>query len=171
MSLGDDDLRRLRETIADAQAAGRQGAWPFAAQVVGRDGVLARVVNAVFATGDPTAHAEVHALREAARRVGRWDGLVGATLYASAEPCAMCAAAIHWAGIGRLVFGVGEPRLRRLYGPRPPFRPLTLSCRQVLASGGADIEVQGPLIEDEAAQPHLAFWRSPAAANAAGDPT
>ena len=155
MSPSADDLLRLRETIADAQAAAEHGAWPFAAQIVGPAGVLARVVNAVFATSDPTAHAEVHAVREAARQTGRGDGLKGATLYASAEPCAMCAAAIHWAGIGRLVFGVGEPRLRQ----QPPFRPLTLSCRQVLDSGGSGIEVHGPLIEEEAARPHLAFWR------------
>ncbi|EIM26996.1 deaminase [Microvirga lotononidis] len=155
------DEARLRETIDDAWSASRNGIRPFAAQIVDTDGtVLARVINVVAQTNDPTAHAEVHAIRVAAMKIGRPDGLAGATLYASAEPCAMCAAAAHWAGLAKVIFGVGEERLRVLYGSTDILRPITMSCREVIASGGNVVSVVGPVLESEAAAPHVGFWTS-----------
>lgn len=150
-------LAHLRETIDDAQRAASVGAWPFAAQIVAEDGqVLSRTANRVLIDSDPTAHAEVTAIRLAVQAGHR--ALLGrATLYSSAEPCAMCAGAIHWAGIGTLVYGVGGERLRALYGVNPPFTPLLTSAREILA-GGSSVEVYGPLIEDEAAAPLAGFW-------------
>ncbi|MEH2595881.1 tRNA(Arg) A34 adenosine deaminase TadA [Bradyrhizobium sp. AZCC 1577] len=80
------------------------------------------------------------------------------TLYSSAEPCAMCAGAIYWAGIGRVVYGLSELRLRRLTGNHPENPTLDLPCREVFGSGQRATEVVGPLLEDEAAAVHDGVW-------------
>jgi tRNA(Arg) A34 adenosine deaminase TadA len=85
--------------------------------------------------------------------------LANATLYSSAEPCAMCAGAIYWSGIGRLVYGLSESRLRALTGNHPENPTLQLPCREVFARGQRAIEVVGPLLEEEAAAVHAGFWR------------
>jgi tRNA(Arg) A34 adenosine deaminase TadA len=84
--------------------------------------------------------------------------LKGATLYSSAEPCAMCAGAIYWAGIGRLVYGLSEHRLRGVTGNHPENPTLDLPCREVFRSGQRAIEVVGPLLEDEAEALHAGVW-------------
>jgi len=84
--------------------------------------------------------------------------LRGATMYSSAEPCAMCAGAIYWAGIGRLVYALSEHRLRELTGNHPENPTLDLPCREVFGSGQRSTEVVGPLLEDEAAAVHAGVW-------------
>ena len=83
-----------------------------------------------------------------------------ATLYSSAEPCAMCAGAIYWAGIGRLVYGLGESRLKAITGNHPENPTLDLPCRDVFAAGQRAVTVVGPMLEDEAAAPHKDFWKA-----------
>ncbi len=96
--------------LDEARAALATGDVPVGAVVVGADGtVLGRGRNAREATGDPTAHAEVLALREAAAAVGEWR-LAGTTLVVTLEPCAMCAGAILLARVPRLVLGAWEPK-------------------------------------------------------------
>ncbi len=100
-----DDERFMRMAIALATenaVSGRGG--PFGAVVVREGAVLATGVNQVTATNDPTAHAEVSAIRNACRKLGAFE-LTGATLYSSCEPCPMCLAAILWARCGSLFFG------------------------------------------------------------------
>jgi guanine deaminase len=99
-----DDARFLEEAIAlAAKALEDDLGGPFGALVV-RDGtVLGRARNHVLGHHDPTAHAEVEAIREAARSLGTHE-LDGATIYASCEPCPMCLGAIYWAGIARVVY-------------------------------------------------------------------
>src|SRR5262245_10077726 len=106
---------------------------------------------------DGTAHAERLAATQACRTLSRVV-LAGSTLYSSAEPCAMCAGAIYWAGIGRVVFGLSERRLRELTGNHPENPTLDLPCRTVFAAGQRPVEVIGPLIEDEAAALHAGAW-------------
>lgn len=80
------------------------GGGPFGAVIV-RDGeILATGTNRVTATNDPTAHAEVNAIREACRKLGVFK-LEGSTIYTSCEPCPMCLSAIYWAGISRIFYG------------------------------------------------------------------
>ncbi len=79
------------------------GGGPFGALVVREDEVIARGANQVVATHDPTAHAEVVAIRSACRRLGSFQ-LDGCEIYSSCEPCPMCLAAIYWARPARLVF-------------------------------------------------------------------
>jgi tRNA(Arg) A34 adenosine deaminase TadA len=81
-----------------------------------------------------------------------------ATLYSSAEPCAMCAGGIYWSGIGRVVYALSEHRLLEITGAHPANPTLSLPCREVFARGQRHIEVLGPLLEDEAAEVHRGFW-------------
>ena len=104
----DLDRRFLREAIALAaeSVAGGHGG-PFAALVVRGGEVLARSTNQVTVLNDPTAHAEVEAIRAACRRLGAFQ-LEGCTVYASCEPCPMCLGAIYWARPARVVFAASR---------------------------------------------------------------
>jgi tRNA(adenine34) deaminase len=107
---GASDEALVRRAMAVAEGALASGDVPVGAVVIGADGTeLAAAHNAREATGDPTAHAEVLALRAAAAAVGTWR-LDGATLVVTVEPCAMCAGAIGLARVARVVFGAWEPR-------------------------------------------------------------
>jgi Cytidine and deoxycytidylate deaminase zinc-binding region len=77
----------------------------------------------------------------------------------AAEPCAMCAGAIYWAGIGRVVYGQSERSLGSAIGDHPENPTLDLPCRTVFAAGRRKIEVIGPMLEDEAAALQSDFWR------------
>jgi tRNA(Arg) A34 adenosine deaminase TadA len=153
------DLAHLRRAIGLAARSRAAGNHPFGALVVGANGeVLAEAVNrSVPGKGDATGHAELEAVR-AASAAHPPGALRTATLYSSAEPCAMCAGAIYWSGIGRVVYGLSEARLLALTGNHPENPTLALPCREVFARGQRAIEVIGPLLEDEAAADHAGFW-------------
>ncbi|MFZ9630007.1 MAG: tRNA adenosine(34) deaminase TadA [Ilumatobacteraceae bacterium] len=105
----DVDRRFMQVAIDEARAAEGHGDVPIGAVVV-RDGtVIARRHNERELTGDPTAHAEVLALRDAATAVGHWR-LLDCTLYVTLEPCVMCAGALVNARIGRVVYGATDPK-------------------------------------------------------------
>jgi len=105
-----DDERLIRAAIEAARAAGPDDV-PIGAVVFGPDGTeLARAANAREALGDPTAHAEILALRAAAARHGDGWRLEGATLAVTVEPCTMCAGALVLARVARVVFGAWEPK-------------------------------------------------------------
>ena len=105
-----DDEQLIRAAIAAARAAGPDDV-PIGAVVVGPDGVeLARAANAREALGDPTAHAEILALRAAARVLGDGWRLEGTTLAVTVEPCTMCAGALVMARVSAVVFGAWEPK-------------------------------------------------------------
>jgi len=104
----DDDDRWMSEALVEARAAAMAGDVPVGAVIV-RDGeVLGRGRNRREVDGDPTAHAEVVALREAARTIGHWR--IEATLVVTQEPCPMCAGAIVNARVSRLVYGCPNPK-------------------------------------------------------------
>ena len=105
------DERWMRRALELAHDAARQGEVPVGAVVVSPDGQeLAAAANAVETLKDATAHAEILALREAARRLGDWR-LEECTLYVTKEPCAMCAGASVNCRVGTLVFGAADPRM------------------------------------------------------------
>lgn len=107
---GDDEAMGLALAEARAAAGGERPDVPIGAVVLGPDGtVLARAGNRREADEDPTAHAEVLALRSAARALGRWN-LSGCTLVVTLEPCTMCAGAIVLARIQRVVIGAMDPK-------------------------------------------------------------
>ena len=104
------DERWMREALGAAREAARRGEVPVGACVVGPEGALLAVAgNRTRTDCDPTAHAEVLALREAARRVGNYR-LTGAVVYSTVEPCAMCAGALVQARVARLVYGARDEK-------------------------------------------------------------
>src|SRR5689334_13851360 len=134
------------------------GNHPFGAILVdAHDNVLIETENGYMPAHDGTAHAERVLATEACRTLSK-DVLSTSTLYSSAEPCAMCAGAIYWAGIGRVVYGLSEHRLRAITGNHPENPTLDLPCREVFARGQRPTEVVGPLLEDEAAALHDGVW-------------
>jgi len=103
------DLDYMHLAIAQAQSAALRGEVPIGALVVLDDRILAAASNRTLTDCDPTAHAEIVALREAARKAGN-HRLLGACVYVTVEPCAMCAGALVQARIARLVYGADEPK-------------------------------------------------------------
>ena len=153
-----DHDSHLRRSFALARRAQARGMHPFGAVLVGPDGaVLMECENGYMPDRDMTAHAE-RLLATAACRSYPQELLRQATLYASAEPCAMCAGAAYWAGIGRVVYGLSEARLKAITGNHPENPTLDLPCRTVFAAGQRQVEVVGPLLEDEAAALHATAW-------------
>ncbi len=103
------DQRWMREALAEAHRAGLAGEVPVGAVVVEGSRIIARGGNRREADADPLAHAELIAIRRAARCLGSWR-LEGCTLYVTLEPCAMCAGALVNSRIERLVYGTGDPK-------------------------------------------------------------
>jgi tRNA(Arg) A34 adenosine deaminase TadA len=152
------DLIHLRRAIEIAASARRHGNHPFGALLVGADGqVLLEAENTVNTEKDCTGHAETNLVRLASRHFDR-QVLQGSTLYTSTEPCAMCAGAIQWSGVGRVVFALAEERLYQLTGADPSNETMRLPCREVFARCQRAIEVVGPAIEEEAEVVHHGFW-------------
>ncbi|MFD4459424.1 nucleoside deaminase [Nocardia sp. NPDC058480] len=153
--LTDIDITHLRRAIDLAGHAAALGDRPFGAVAVADDGaVLAEGVNAVNTTGDVTTHAELVAIT-LATAAGRAAHLRGATVYASGEPCPMCAAAMVWAGVGRIVFAAAAAE----FGPiLPPGTSFELTCAEVVASSNVPVEISGPHLGEEA----LAVFRAAA---------
>jgi len=103
------DLDHMRAALAGAKLAAELGEVPVGAVVVAGGEIVARGHNRSETDSDPSAHAEIVALREAARKEGNYR-LTGATLYVTLEPCAMCMGALVQARIDRLVFGAYDPK-------------------------------------------------------------
>ena len=153
-----NDEHFLRRSFEVARRAMTHGNHPFGAILVDDNGkVLLEAENGYMPAHDGTAHAERLLASEACRTLSA-GVRAKATLYSSAEPCAMCAGAIYWAGIGRVVYGLSEHRLRGVTGNHPENPTLDLPCRDVFASGQRVTEVVGPLLEDEAEALHDGVW-------------
>jgi len=152
-----EDHRHLLRSIALAAEARAGNNHPFGALLVDAAGaVLCEAGNTVVTARDPTGHAELNLVRLA----GPIDPavLARATLYTSTEPCAMCAGAIYWSGIGRVVFALPEDALRAMTGADPKNPTLELPCREVFARGQRPVVVAGPAAIAEARAVHAGFW-------------
>ena len=153
------DATYLRQAIELSRTARQRGNRPFGSVIVAPDGtVLGAGWNSNGESGDCTAHAEVQAIREACQRHDR-AALEQATLYASGEPCVMCAGAIFWANIRRVVYGIDDQRLRVFRGERLDQRDVELSCRDVFRAAPFAVECTGPSLVNEASQPHVGAWK------------
>ena len=147
----------MRIALERAQAAAEAGEAPIGAVVIDPSSgeVLGAAGNAPIASHDPTAHAEILALRQAAARVGNYR-LTGMSLFVTLEPCAMCAGAISHARIGRVVFGADDPKGGALrHGPRLYEQP-TIHWRP---------EVEGGVLAEECAALLRTFFRARRASN------
>lgn len=149
----------LRKSFDVARRAGKSGEHPFGCILVDATGaILMEQGNGYHSEGgDMTAHAERLLASRASKQFAPSE-LVSCTLYASAEPCAMCSAALYWAGIGRLVYGQSEANLKTATGNHPENPTLDLPCRAVFAAGQRRVEVIGPMLEEEAASLQQEFW-------------
>jgi tRNA(adenine34) deaminase len=105
----DADIEFMQQALAEARESAASGEVPIGAVLVHDGKILARAGNRTIRDCDPTAHAEIVALREAARIIGNYR-LADTTLYVTIEPCSMCAGAIIQARVPRLVYGAAEPR-------------------------------------------------------------
>jgi tRNA(adenine34) deaminase len=105
----DADLEFMQQAVEEARGAGAAGEVPIGAVVVQEGRIIARSGNRTIRDCDPTAHAEIVVLREAARAIGNYR-LEGTTLYVTAEPCSMCAGAMIQARVARLVYGCDDPK-------------------------------------------------------------
>jgi tRNA(Arg) A34 adenosine deaminase TadA len=153
-----NDEAYLRRAFDVAKRARAKGSHPFGAILVDDNGsVLIESENGYMPDRDMTAHAE-RLLATAASKAHDPAFLACCTVYVSAEPCAMCAGAIYWAGIGRVVFGLTERELKRFTGNHSENPTLDLPCRTVFAAGQRHVEVAGPMLVDEAAALHVGVW-------------
>ncbi|WPK53226.1 nucleoside deaminase [Vibrio fluvialis] len=126
------DYRFLRHSFALAEDAKSRGIHPFAAVLVDANGeILLEQINGYLPDLDMTGHAERLIMTQASK-LYRPDFLNQCTLYVSAEPCAMCAGAIYWAGVGRVVYGLSETRLKALTGNHPENPTLALRAESYL---------------------------------------
>ncbi|MDM0046074.1 nucleoside deaminase [Variovorax dokdonensis] len=160
-TLDERDGRYLRKAIVWSHAGRRRGNRPFGAVIVSSTGeVLSEAYCDTAETGDCTGHAEVNAIRRLAGRGLSREQLAGATIYSSAEPCVMCAGAIFWSAIGRVVYGIDAERLRAFRGERADQVDAELSCRDVFRASPNPIECIGPALIDEAAAAHMGAWKT-----------
>lgn len=139
--MNDQDF--IRQTYALARQSAQQGFDPFAALLVQDGEVVASSSDHCIIDADPTAHAELHLIRTYCKQEKRIS-LEGLTLYCNVEPCVMCSGAIHWARLDRVVYGVGQPGLKKVSKGKP--KP---DCRHLINTGGSNIEVVGPVLPEE----------------------
>ncbi|RYF59074.1 MAG: nucleoside deaminase [Comamonadaceae bacterium] len=161
VELSERDGRYLRKAIVWSHLGARRGNQPYGAVIVSLTGeVLGEACNTVAEADDCTAHAEMNAIRSMAHRGIVRERLAESTLYASAEPCLMCAGAIRWSGIGRVVFGIDATRLARLRAElaNAPDE-VALSGGDALRTAPAAVECIGPAFVEEAAAAHVAAQR------------
>ncbi len=146
MSVSDIDLSFMSEAIALAREAGSLGEVPVGAVVV-RDGeIVGRGFNRPIMTNDPTAHAEIMALRAAGQVLGNYR-MPGCTLYVTLEPCAMCSGAIQHARIARVVFGAHDPKTGACGSVTDLFAEERLNHHATVESGALG-EACGRLLSD-----------------------
>jgi tRNA(adenine34) deaminase len=144
------DEAMMREALGEAEAAAAAGEVPVGAVVVLNGQVIARGRNRSIGDCDPTAHAEVVALRSAAAGLGNYR-LTGTTLYSTVEPCAMCAGALVWARVARLVYGAPDPKAGAVHSLFEICTSDTLNHR---------LEVRQGVLADECRALIQAFFRA-----------
>jgi guanine deaminase len=151
MAMTDEQFMRL--ALAKARDGVEGGQTPFGACVVQEGRVVACVHNVVWATTDVTAHAEVHAIREACRALGTID-LSGCTIYSTCEPCPMCFSACHWARIARIVFGASIADAAS-FG----FNELPITDARLKELSGSPVAIVPDCLREEALE-LFHFWAS-----------
>lgn len=143
-----DDLAYMRLALVEARAAAEKGEVPVGCVITHDDRVLARAGNCTISDCDPSAHAEIVALRAAAKNIGNYR-LNGAAVYVTVEPCAMCAGAMIQARIARLIYGCDDPKGGAVHTCFEIFSHPALNHR---------VEVRGGMLAEECAQAMQTFF-------------
>ena len=136
-----DDKYFMRQALVEAKAAGEDGEIPIGAVMVCRNSIIARSHNLTETLHDVTAHAEMQAITAAAETIGG-KYLTDCTLYVTVEPCVMCAGALGWSQISRIVYGASDPR--RGYGR---IAPDALHPRTEVVSGVLEEECRQLMVD------------------------
>jgi tRNA(Arg) A34 adenosine deaminase TadA len=153
-----EDDRHLLASIELSEQAVAHGNYPFGALLVDEHGaVVLEAENTVNTACDSTGHAEINLMRAASKNYSL-DQLRRCTLYVSAEPCAMCAGAIYWGNVGRVVFGLGVRSVVDVAEGAHEVPTLAVGCREVFDRCSGRVEVSGPHREAEARAVHERFW-------------
>ncbi len=156
------DKALLERAVAISWSSKEHGNTPFGALLVDEQGnILMEQENIEITEKDCTGHAETTLIRRASKAYDK-SFLARCSLYSTAEPCVMCAGALYWSGIGRLVYAISEKKLLMLTGDNEQNPTLDVPCRTVFEHGQKDVLVVGP-IEDEALEnmvvaPHIGYW-------------
>lgn len=156
-----DDLYYIHKAIEVSARARENGNTPFGAILVACEGnILLEQENIEITESNCTGHAET-TLMEKASKIYDKDYLWKCSLYSTAEPCVMCAGAIYWGNVGRVVYGISEERLLQLTGDDKQNPTFNLPCREVFARGQKNIVVVGPFpeVEDEVVKVHEGYWK------------
>lgn len=157
-TLNERDQQGLRLAFQQATRAREHGNHPFGALLQDATGTpIVAAENSVVTGRDVTAHAEINLVRMLSRDLTA-ARMHGATFYCSGEPCPMCAGAMVWANVRRVVYGLGMADIYALARMPPEVPALHMESRIVFASAPFPIEVIGPGLEDEARAVHLDFW-------------
>ncbi len=158
----DTTRRLLTRAVEIAGQARAHGNHPFGALLADGSGeILLTAENTVVTGSDATGHAETNLVRLASAAHTQ-QALRALTLVTSTEPCAMCAGAIYWSGIGRVVYALSEAELYAMTGDDAENPTLELPCRTVFAAGRREIAVEGPFDVEAARAVHEGFWVRPA---------
>lgn len=155
-----DDIYYIKKCIEVSQRARDNGNTPFGAILVDANGnILLEQENIEITESNCTGHAETTLMEKSSNKYAK-DFLWECTLYSTAEPCAMCAGAIYWGNVGRVVYGISEKRLLELTGDNSQNPTFDLPCREVFARGQKKIEVVGPFpeVEELVVKVHEGFW-------------
>jgi len=142
----------MRKAIALSMENIKKGGGPFGAVIVKDGKIIATGVNRVTANTDPTAHAEVNAIRKASKKLGTFD-LVGCDIYTSCEPCPMCFSAIHWARIPKIFYSTTIEQVKKL-----GFNELSLGNRLLKHLGKSP--VRSKKVKNEKCEALLKIWTS-----------
>jgi guanine deaminase len=145
----------MRLAIAKGREGILQGQAPFGACIARSSEVVSCTHNVVWQSTDITAHAEVHAIREACRKLETID-LSGCVIYSTCEPCPMCFAACHWARISKIVYGasIGDAQ-------QSGFHEMTIPNGRMKELGGSPVVIVGDLLRDEAVELFHLFDQQP----------
>ena len=158
MKKTDADFVRL--AIRQAERAREKGNHPFGAVLTNEKGeILLAAENSVVSHRDAIAHAEINLIRAATQQFSPAE-LVSCSVYTNAEPCPMCASAMVWANIRRVVFGLGMEQLYAAFGDVGDAPTLKMESRKIFNVAPWPIEVIGPMLEDEALITHQGFWQT-----------
>lgn len=150
-----NESTHMREAIAAARQGIDAREAPFGAAIVRDKQLICVAQNTVWRDGDPTAHAEINALRQAARQLGT-IALHGCEMFTTCEPCPMCLAAIHWAKLERVVYGANIAD-----AAAAGFSELKVSARDLVAQSGSSLRVEGGLLVDECRELFERWRRTP----------
>ncbi|AMO54461.1 hypothetical protein GZ77_23150 [Endozoicomonas montiporae] len=147
--------RYISRTVELANRAMESGNHPFGALLVHNGKVLLEAENTIISENDATRHAELNLVSHASHQLAP-DILRECTLYTSTEPCAMCAGAIYWAGIRKVVYGGSAEVLSQIAGPG-----IGISGQEVFSTCHQSVELIGPVAEELCSEVHLRYWPHP----------